>query len=247
MPLANGGWGACRVLGASDEAREVIAEATSWIGDAPPTLADLTPFRPLVLSHHSWQRSIHRLNVPTKPPATFRAIGIQLLTSREATVTCNDWSGWEDLADQALLQWRWDHERKKVLAEDAEEDAAEARASEVSQARQDTRRIALTLPKVRVAKLFASWKGSVKSGIVKESRALLVTCVDELVALGPKPRKAAKIAVLKKCIEGFNELDARHDGWIATIEREDICDAFQDVVAASGLTEAALADRWRDW
>lgn len=247
MPLTDGRWGACRVLRASAGSGAVIAEATSWIGDAPPTLADLTPFQPDVLSHHSWKSRINRLNVIGKPPSTFRLIGVQRLTPKETAVTSDAWSGWENLAFHVLLQWRWVHEREKVLAEDAEKAAADARAREVFLAKEKTRGLTLTLAKVRTAKPFASWKGHVKPAIVKESRALLVRCVDELVALGPQARKATKIAVFKKCIEGFNDLDTTHDRWIMTIEREDICEAFQDVVAAAGLIEEALADRWRDW
>ncbi len=61
------------------------------------------------------------------------------------------------------------------------------------------------------------------------------------------PRELTPImAILKQCIESFNNLDAEMD-FIETVEREDICEEFEAIVHACGLgAYTDLADRWRD-
>ena len=70
----------------------------------------------------------------------------------------------------------------------------------------------------------------------------------QLEALGPRPDRRKARAILKECIETFNELDEENDHWIETVEREDICDVFYQLADLAGFgDESELADEWRDW
>jgi hypothetical protein len=68
--------------------------------------------------------------------------------------------------------------------------------------------------------------------------------VEELIALGPELTEAAARQAVDECIRRFNGLD---DGWICTIEREDIC---EQVGRAIDLCGFVYAEEWlneRDW
>jgi hypothetical protein len=68
-----------------------------------------------------------------------------------------------------------------------------------------------------------------------------------LVDLGESASEEERKAILRACIESFNELDAKL-GFIETVEREDICEEFEAVVHACGLGRYEnLADEWREW
>ena len=75
----------------------------------------------------------------------------------------------------------------------------------------------------------------------------MTTTVEQLLELGPDASKKDRMAILKKCIEAFNAMDAGM-GFIETNEREDICEEVEAIVHACGLgTYKDLADRWREW
>jgi len=60
--------------------------------------------------------------------------------------------------------------------------------------------------------------------------------IDNLIALGPAAHRALMRGAVHDCVERFNELD---QGWIHTIEREDICDCLSRVVELCGLDGSA--------
>jgi hypothetical protein len=73
----------------------------------------------------------------------------------------------------------------------------------------------------------------------------LAQTVDELIALGPRGSAKAAADVLRRCVERYNELD---DGFICTIEREELCDILYQLGDYSGLDgEEDWVDEWRDW
>ncbi len=65
--------------------------------------------------------------------------------------------------------------------------------------------------------------------------------------LGVDAPTQEKRAVLQRCIESFNALDAEHH-FIETVEREQIIEELTRLRYAVGLGEREdLADEWRDW
>jgi hypothetical protein len=76
-------------------------------------------------------------------------------------------------------------------------------------------------------------------------RATLIGCLDALIALGPGAAKDDALDVLRQCIEAYNELD---EGFICTIEREELCDHLYEIGDLCGLKdEGDWVDEWRDW
>lgn len=85
--------------------------------------------------------------------------------------------------------------------------------------------------------------------VTPEQRAacwlVLAETVDALVALGPKGSVEDATAVLRHCVERYNELD---EGFICTIEREELCDILYELGDLCGLdAEEDWVDEWRDW
>ena len=73
----------------------------------------------------------------------------------------------------------------------------------------------------------------------------LAQTVDSLIALGPGGTVEAASDILRQCVERFNELD---DGFITTIEREELCDILYEIGDHSGLdSEDEWVDEWREW
>lgn len=148
---------------------------------------------------------------------------------------------------QPLAQWRWDHERDSVLADDNAERLAsvEQRRGAEQQRKQYLDRV--TLNDLLNHRFFAKWDGYPSSRGIHASRRIMEQTVRELLNLGTDPSERDRMAVLQRCIESFNELDAQLH-FIETVEREDICEEFEALVHACGLGRYQhLADEWRDW
>ena len=94
-------------------------------------------------------------------------------------------------------------------------------------------------------RFFAAWNGSVAPGTVAASEHTIRALIDRLIALGPSAPETAVQEAVHDCVERFNELD---QGWISTIEREDICDCLSRVVELCGLDASAdwIAEN-REW
>jgi hypothetical protein len=73
----------------------------------------------------------------------------------------------------------------------------------------------------------------------------LAETVDALVALGPKGSVEDATEALRRCVERYNDLD---EGFICTIEREELCDILHELGDLCGLDSAEdWLDEWRDW
>jgi hypothetical protein len=126
MPLADGRWGACRVLAARG-AKGVLVENLDWLGPVRPALDDLRGVKALVLDHHAWCSQPNRMLVDEPPPPTFEPLGVVEPSADERATKCGSWGSWEALALHTVLQWRWHHDRKALLAEEAREAAERER------------------------------------------------------------------------------------------------------------------------
>jgi hypothetical protein len=104
-------------------------------------------------------------------------------------------------------------------------------------------------------RFFADWEDSVAFNppeAVAASQAVMQKTVHKLLELGPVARIDAVMAVLRECIEAFNDLDTHwgEGGWICTLERDDILEEFYRVVELTGMGYQADLDDgtiWRDW
>lgn len=254
MPLPNGLYSTCRVLRRStpEELKRqgipmALVAGAAWVGTDVPDLRDPRLRQILVLTHHAFRDSPAVLWLEGAPPEEYRIVGNLPPTEEEMQIEAGS-SAWSWFAYQAYAQWRWEHEREAVLQEDAAKEAIWA-AAQADGAAQHRRYLdGLTLKGLRKRRWFAGWRSYVKAALVKECRAIFVETIDALIALGPKPGVRPRIRILRSCIYRLNTLDEQNDHFIATVEREDLCEGFQEIVYACGLHDCPdLAERWRDW
>jgi hypothetical protein len=101
------------------------------------------------------------------------------------------------------------------------------------------------LQQLREQRFFASWDGSVSPEAIAASEQAIRGLIDHLIALGPAASEVDLQEAVHQCVEHFNELD---QGWISTIEREDICDCFGRIVEHCGFDGSAdwIAEN-REW
>jgi hypothetical protein len=253
--LGDGRFSVCRVLldPISERSRQwwngdtILVACSSWIGDEVPH-ADDPALRPILhLNHHSWENQPNVVWISDEPPQDLIPIGTIEPTAEEQAIPCMSFGGWDALTVQPLAQWRWDHDRDSVLAEDLIEAKKGREAWEKAQREREQYLKQITLEELRGRRFFPTWKDFPPPKAVRASRKLMTNTVEELLKLGPHASKQERMAVLQQCIESFNELHAKMR-FIATVEREDICEEFEALVHACGLGDHQdLAERWREW
>ena len=169
-------------------------------------------------------------------------------SSKDTKADCGSYGGWESLPLQVLLQWRWDHERKKVLAEDAAK-----RDLEVAKGADVTRKRFAYLANVSFADLlakdlFPNWDEYPPKKAKEGCRRIVQSFIKDLVA-APKPLARDFVRDrLKECVQELNKFDLKQKHFIETVEREDLCEVLEEVLHAAKFPELAESiEEWRDW
>lgn len=251
LPLADGRFGLCRVLRTQDAGlgikRGALVELSAWIGAEAPALDDLALREPLLETHHSHAGSPARIWETDPPPPSLQLLGSIEVREAEGGVECLTFGFWEDLGESRLTQWRWDHERESLLAEEAAAEAAE-RAREAAEEAAASGRRPPTLANLRRRKPFKSWQGQLPAAAVDASRAVIKDCLAALKALGKSPAPEEAWAVIRSGVERFNQLDGELLS-IETAEREEIAEWFGLIAAACGLAALGedVTEPWREW
>lgn len=253
--LADERYGVCRVLRQAhgNDIRQlggpaVLVATSAWIGEKPPASTDpaLRPFLQITRYISKGMAEITWIDEPV--PRDFKTLGVIPPTSDERKMKCDTSSSWETCPIMLLGQWRWEHDRQALLAEESVEEMREdeelaARAKEI-----DRTRKSMTLEQLSRRRFFAGWKNMPPKDAIRASREIMKKAVKAMIDLGPSPTKAKRKKVLKECIEDFNKLDRTMNRFIETSERDDICAEFDLLVHACGLGELDnQADEWRDW
>ncbi|MCI0461040.1 MAG: hypothetical protein L0Z62_29175 [Gemmataceae bacterium] len=244
-PMQDGRLSVCRVLRAAPDAETVLVGASTWIGTEPPDLDEPQLRELLRPTHHLYDGEPYLLNVWDPVPATFTRLGVIPPTNKESKLSCPAFSGWDSFPLQVFLQWRWDHERDKVIAEDAAKKQAEAEA----RAREERAYKPLppqTLEDLRRQTPLPRWTGWAHGSTLREARRIVRETIDALIELGPDATEPARLDVLQDFITRFNVLDGQDGLDIDTIAREELCELVDDLGALVGLDDYDLS--WdRDW
>ena len=96
------------------------------------------------------------------------------------------------------------------------------------------------LKRYRDIRFFESWDGFVSAERIITSEQIVRGLIDTLIVTAPPTGEPTVRQVVRHAVARFNEAD---DGWISTIEREDICDQLSRVTQVAGLT---CEDEWLD-
>lgn len=100
------------------------------------------------------------------------------------------------------------------------------------------------LQRLRDERFFTGWDEFVEAERVAASEASVRQLIDDLIALGPMLSEKKARKAVDACVRRFNALD--DDGWICTIEREDICEQIERAIELCGFE---CDEDWidRDW
>jgi hypothetical protein len=238
--MEDGRWGVCRVLHKSADPLQVVVATSAWLGDKPPyDRKDPRLTTILHLTHHSWGNTPCLTWVSDAVPADALRLGKLPVRAAEARTQCNSYGGWDRI--QPLLQWRWDHEREAVLAED-ERDRQQREAAAAQARVAYLPAVGKSLEELREETPFPGWSGYTDPVNLRRARRFIRDGINELLALGPGADDAEKLDVFRRCVERFNASDVDID----TIEREDICELLDRIADAAGLTDYDVS-AWRDW
>jgi hypothetical protein len=235
-----------RVVGTLGKTRCVVVTKASSLDSRE--LFELQPF-----SHHHWNRPMIGGWVSEAAPPELRALGAVALRPGEAERVLHPetWVklpkkspalshkvlpviGWSILLDDARRQWRWDHERAAVLAEDAQverENEAKFAAAIAASGKRKATLQKKGVGSLKKTRFFAAWKGAHPTALIKEAEAAMREAVLSLD--GKTPAQAVKR--LSKLVRTFNTLDERHDHPFDTIDREDIMEAVGTIAFACGV------------
>ncbi|WP_020470039.1 hypothetical protein [Zavarzinella formosa] len=249
VPLADGRFGACRVLRADSDREMSLFAATEYVDSRPPDITN--PLLRTILTANgtyyliSLGRCVKWQHWIEPPPRTFKYVGVVEPSAAEARINLESFSKfWDHWPDGILAEWRWRYDRPALVAEFDRNNGPGAwqRFFETR-----TKQKQMTLEKLKKATFFSNWNGAVPAAAIRESRKLIREAVEALIALGPKPTKKLSQAIVRRCVEGFNGLDEKHE-FITTIEREDIIEQIDEALRVAGLKDYDdWADRWRDW
>ena len=148
-------------------------------------------------------------------------------------------------------EWRWKHDRESLLREYAKQREEDEAQRSAKQKLYETRLRGLTWDQILSETPFERWSPSPPfppKDFTERAREAIHDACRDLKALGPKPRKREVRAVLKRCVEWFNEADRRADHPIETDEREDICAVLAELAYVARHEDLAEEiDDWREW
>ncbi len=243
-----------RVVAAAGKTRCVVVTKHSGPRlERAPALFEVQPF-----AHHNWNRPLLGGWVSEAPPVGLRSLGVVPLRAGEAERVLHPeaWvklakktaelshkvlplCAWGLLINDARTQWRWDHQRAEVLAEDAKLEREKKAKFEAAIAAQGKRKATLQtrgVASLKRRRFFGAWKGAVPKAMIAEAEAAMREAVLSLE--GKSPAQAARR--LAKLVRTFNELDGSHGRSFDTIDREDIMEAVGTVAFACGVEDSVF-------
>ena len=107
----------------------------------------------------------------------------------------------------------------------------------------------MTLEQLQAKTPFSSWEGHINSKALGESRLIYTTTLSKISQVGLGKPKDVYIPLLNRYIEEFNRIDEEYE-FIATIEREDICEHLEqilDILKLPGIGECDDLPAERNW
>lgn len=239
-----------RVVDAQGDARCVVMTRATGALKKTPSLFEVQP-----LAHHAWNRPVLGAWVTTPPPQGVRRLGAVPLRAGEAARVLHpeQWvkqvvktkadaqrvvslASWDVLLRDVRLQWRWDHERAAVLAEDAareRQQASSLAAALEAHGRQREAVVTRGVSALKRRRFFTAWKGSAPRALITAAEALLRDAVTSLE--GKTPAQATRR--LRQLVKAFNALDGAHGHTFDGVDREDIVEALSTLALACNVDD----------
>lgn len=241
---------ACRVLRKKkmDGEQFVLAVCSPFISKDRPVVITEEMNRILRPNYHGIREepAMYWISEPIRKE--FVLLGTTAPSLEEKRFDTDSYGGWLNFQFDALTQWRWDHEREKLLQDEAEEERAMSDKQDAVQAAHEAELKSMTLEKLAKYRFFPDWDDYPSAKVINAARRLMKETVAQLADLGKPASKSKKMASIKSCVESFNALNTKYDEFIDTDIREDILVEIDRLTRASGLGEMTeQLDAWRDW
>ena len=193
FPIGDGRFSVSRILLDTGGARSmkpsgksILVACSGWIGDAVPQ-ADEPALRPILhLNHHAWKGEPLVRWISVEPPSDLIPIGTIDPTAEEQDLPCPSYGGWSSITNQPLLQWRWDHDRTAVLAEDAVKSSAQSAARSDAERKRSEFLSRVTLEDLQGHSFFPNWKGYPSAEAIRAARDVMTQTVAKLRGLDPR-------------------------------------------------------------
>jgi hypothetical protein len=164
---------------------------------------------------------------------------------------CGTYGLWSGASHDAEGEWRWQNDRTSYQDEVERDRQIRDARSAAQRERYEKRLKTLTWEKLLEEQPFSRWNihpPFPPAEFVDAARDRIRLAIHDLQALGSKPKKRQVRAILKACVEWFNEKGAEFGNVIETEEREDICSALEDLASvACHRSLIREIDEWRDW
>jgi hypothetical protein len=178
----------------------------------------------------------------------FLGAGEVTASDGELMAECSSYFHWSTCSLFAEGGWRWRHDHTVYEDELARARAAASARMAAEAERWRTRLKGLTWEKILSETPFANWDTLPPPDFAAAAREEMHRTVRALQALGPKPPRREVRAILKACVEWFNQTDEAFGGVIETAEREDIYQAIEELaVVARQKALIPEIDEWRAW
>jgi len=180
----------------------------------------------------------------------FTLIGSLPLTEQEILLGENNssYSAWCFASLDAEGEWRWEHDKETLLAEDVLQKEENERRKQAEKARFENRLSKLTWEKLLAVDCFERWKESPPfppQAFKDALRKRINLSISELQSLEGKYPRAKVRKILKSLVNDIAALDQKFDFVIETEEREDIYNVFDDITFLS--KQRVLMKEIPDW
>jgi hypothetical protein len=218
------------------------------LGANRPQIDDPSLKRLLLLNHHLWSNRPEFIWVGEPAPGTFQIVGSIPLTKKEMAFDSCTHAAWESLPLQRLLQWRWEHDRNAMLAEEAVEEAEAEKKREAEAARRASILAKTDLPMIQARRtLFPRWKRLPKPAVKRAIEEPIRKFIASVIGM-KKPNRREVTRELRNCAKALNEIDTELDHPIETVERDDICELFDEILTVAKHPDLLeKLDEWREW
>lgn len=103
-------------------------------------------------------------------------------------------------------------------------------------------------PTVRWMECMAEGDEMFTPGVIRASDKALDTFLADLAGLGAQATRESALPAVEQVVKRFNELNLKHDYYVETMEREELCAWIDAALAAVGVTyDDDVTEEWRDW
>jgi len=222
----------------------------------PISTRDLKRLRPLVAKRFGFRGEPCVVTQPSEKQHTldeFTFVAHKKLSSEErAAINPNIYGNWGFASAHAEGEWRWEHDRDKLVAEVARRDKFEKSEQAKIEAKHQYRLHDLNWDDFLSSPTIEKWCGDDRGGLPSEFvtgvSAALRNYSQELRGLGVKPSRGDARRLVRELVYVINSLNVEHFGVIETLHREALVDILTDLIYLS--RQKALVDEleeWREW